>query len=1063
VVAADRGGFRADARAVLAALLCLAIAVGFWTGSRYPDLGEKAAMGGTTILEDPLGFEAARPVGETDGFASRVQDTTLNWISTNQRGMAFGLAMAAACMTLLRRLGRARFRGGFANTLLGVVIGTPLGVCVNCAAPIARGLHAAGTRLETTLAAMISSPTLNFVVLAMLFAMFPLYIAAIKLGAVLLFLLLVIPLLARFVFRSEREAAAAARPTDPGAGFAPAASDALFESGGGWGAALRWVAVEFGRNLWFIARYTVPLMLLAGTIGALAVTLLPWDSVVALLPHDDSWSTALWMVLLGAFGLLLPVPIAFDVVVSGALWAAGMPAHYVVVLLFSLGVFSIYSFLVVWEAVSLRVATTLAVSLLLVTVLAGRAAQRFEEYDGARQRALFAELVAARAPALPEPALPPGTPAPALLAALEADALRFAPVAVDAPDGIHVAARPFATPRSAGPRLFRRHYGGELGIDRVDHLPLAYKFTTPLYRAWPIAAGDVHGDGWPDLVLGSDQGLLLYANRAGRRFELQHLEADLPRAHVGNVALVDLDGDGWLDIFYSALLAGNHALLNRGGRFPADGHLALPDTAAGLADAFSFGDLDRDGHLDVVLGNVTAGRWPQRPPERSRNAVLRGGPAGFRSELLPDRPGQTLTSLVSDIDGDGHLDVLLGNDYEPPDFFFRGSASGALQPWFRADGVIAASTTNTMSMDSGDVDNDLGLEIYVAQVAQNPRRTAKGLSTDTDSVCAEHTDPVWRARCEERMAVHETLRDARRGNQATACRTIAEPGARDDCIALAMFESIVRNDPDASGCERFPPRWHTLAPLCRGMFEPKLPRPGRAELELEIPQIRNRNVLLAKDGHGRFRDRAGELGVAIGGWSWNAKFADVDNDEWQDLYIANGHVPSQRRESNLFYRNTGGRGFENATVEAGLVSSFPAGAYVYVDFDDDGDLDIVTVNFDDPVWVHRNESADHGAIVFELSDGRGNPFGIGSRITIHYGPGEARHQIREIKAGGGYISSEEPRAHFGLAEHPGATRVEVRWSTGETTALSGDFRAGFRYRIRREAAAQPQPTVSARS
>ena len=76
MVAADRGGFRADERAVLAAILCLAIAVGFWTGSRYPDLGEKAAMGGTTILEDPLGFEAARPVGETDGFASRVYDTT---------------------------------------------------------------------------------------------------------------------------------------------------------------------------------------------------------------------------------------------------------------------------------------------------------------------------------------------------------------------------------------------------------------------------------------------------------------------------------------------------------------------------------------------------------------------------------------------------------------------------------------------------------------------------------------------------------------------------------------------------------------------------------------------------------------------------------------------------------------------------------------------------------------------------------------------------------------------------------------------------------------------------
>jgi uncharacterized membrane protein YraQ (UPF0718 family) len=1056
---ADRGW---DARALLAALLCLAIALGFWLGSRYPDLGEKASMGGTTILEDPLGFEAARPVEATDPFTTRVLDTTLNWISTNQRGMAFGIAMAAATMTLLRRLGRARFRGAFANTLLGVVIGAPLGVCVNCAAPIARGLHAAGSRLETSLAAMISSPTLNFVVLAMLFAMFPLYIAAIKLSAALLFILGVIPLLSRTVFRKEREAGAGARRPGSGDGWGPAAGDALFEQGGGWGAALRWVGAEFARNLWFIVRYTVPLMLLAGLIGAIAVTVLPWDELVAMLPHDDSWDTALWMVALGAFGLLLPVPMAFDVVVSGALWAAGMPTPYVVVLLFSLGVFSIYSFLVVWEAISLRVAVGLAVSLLFVSVAAGRVAQRYELHDGAQQRALFASLIAthASAPPAPAPALPPATPAPALLAALARDALSFAPFEAEAPPGIRVEERPFATARTAGPSLFRRHYGGELGIERVDHLPLAYKFTTPLYRAWPITAGDIHGDGWPDLVLGSDQGLLVYANRGGRRFELQEIEADVPRAHVGNLALVDLDGDGWLDILYSAVLAGNHALYNRGGRFPADGQRALPATAAGLADALAFGDLDRDGRLDVVLGNIAAGRWGRRPPEGSRNAVLRGGPHGFRSEPLPDRPGQTLASLVSDIDGDGHLDVLIGNDFEPPDFFLRGSASGALTPWTRADGVIPASTTNTMSMDSADVDNDLSLEIYVAQVAQNPRRSVKGLTRDTDTVCAEHSDPVWRRRCEEHMAVHETLRDARRGNQATACRTLADPILRDDCIAFAMFEFIVRNDRDASACGRFPPRWRTLADLCRGMFEPQAAASDQPELE--IPQLRNRNVLLAADGRG-FRDRADELGVAIGGWSWNARFADVDNDEWQDLYVVNGHFPSERRESNLFYRNRSGRDFENATVEANLVSSLPAGAYVYVDFDDDGDLDIVTVNFDDPVWVHRNESAGGGSIVFELADGRGNPFGIGSRITVHYGPGEARHQLREIKAGGGHASSEEPRAHFGLAEHPGVTRVEVRWSTGETTTLRGDFRAGHRYRIRRDPAPGADPTVSARS
>jgi len=85
-----------------------------------------------------------------------------------------------------------------------VAVGTPLGVCVNCAAPVAKGMHDGGARLETTLATMFSSPTLNIVVLTMLFSMFPLYLVVIKLTLTLTFILVVVPLLARWVFTDER-------------------------------------------------------------------------------------------------------------------------------------------------------------------------------------------------------------------------------------------------------------------------------------------------------------------------------------------------------------------------------------------------------------------------------------------------------------------------------------------------------------------------------------------------------------------------------------------------------------------------------------------------------------------------------------------------------------------------------------------------------------------------------------------------------------------------------------------------------------------------------------------
>ena len=83
--------------------------------------------------------------------------STVNWIDTNKQGMTFGLLLAACVMTLLSLIKRRSFENVFANSALGALIGAPLGVCVNCVVPIARGMHSAGTRLETTLATMLAA------------------------------------------------------------------------------------------------------------------------------------------------------------------------------------------------------------------------------------------------------------------------------------------------------------------------------------------------------------------------------------------------------------------------------------------------------------------------------------------------------------------------------------------------------------------------------------------------------------------------------------------------------------------------------------------------------------------------------------------------------------------------------------------------------------------------------------------------------------------------------------------------------------------------------------------
>ena len=163
---------------------------------------KRPSWGGDTPLSG-LSFDIAIRIFPNSGIVWEIIANTANWISTNLLGMTFGVLFGAALLTLLSLVKKRSFEGSFANAALGAAIGAPLGVCVNCAAPIALGLHAGRMRLETTLAALLASPTLNIIVVTMSFALLPLYLAAIKLALALLMVLVAIPLLCKYVLVTE--------------------------------------------------------------------------------------------------------------------------------------------------------------------------------------------------------------------------------------------------------------------------------------------------------------------------------------------------------------------------------------------------------------------------------------------------------------------------------------------------------------------------------------------------------------------------------------------------------------------------------------------------------------------------------------------------------------------------------------------------------------------------------------------------------------------------------------------------------------------------------------------
>ena len=343
-------------------------AIVFWSGSRYPSLDEKAIMGGSATLEDPLSFEATLQAQPGDELRTRILYSTINWLETNFEGMAFGLIVGACLLTLISMVPARGHGNGYINSLIGVFIGTPLGVCVNCSAPVAKGMHDGGARLETTLATMLSSPTLNIIVLSMLFSIFPLYIVVIKLVLTLVYIMLFVPWLSTWVFRKER-----AQSYDDSR--CQITSAPIGPDNECWSMAIANASRTLLRNLFYIGARTVPLMFVAGLLGAIVANTLPLSALT------DTEPNILSVALVALVGILLPVPVAFDIVIVAVLISAGAPMVYSMTLLFTLGIFSVYPFFIIWNSISPKVAIILMLTLTLMGVIGGAVAHEIHKSE----------------------------------------------------------------------------------------------------------------------------------------------------------------------------------------------------------------------------------------------------------------------------------------------------------------------------------------------------------------------------------------------------------------------------------------------------------------------------------------------------------------------------------------------------------------------------------------------------------------------------------------------------------------------------------------------------------
>ena len=1005
-------------RLAIASLIVMLLAYLFWSGSRYPALDEKAMMSGAIQLEDPLGFEAKFPLTEGMTLLERMFYTTLNWINTNKKGMTFGVLFAAAFLTAAPYVRRKSFKSGFANSALGMVIGTPLGVCVNCAAPIARGMYSGGLRAETTLSAMIASPTLNVVVLTMLFSLLPLYMALTKIALSLLIILVLVPLICRSLPEVEMPEPTCALPMGRGQPD-PRLHVALWD-----------VAISYVKNLWYIIKMTVPLMLLAGALGAVVATLLPQELITGL-----SFGL-IALVLIAVVGLFLPVPIAFDVVVAGALLGLGLSHGYVMALLFTLGSFSIYSFFIVAQSVGLRAGVLLAASVAVCGIGAGLGAQTYHDWQ--TDRAL--RMLTGQAPA-----------ASRLFWAAEAG--EGDPWTVTSPDAarIIVQPRPFAaaSPSPAEEPGFTRLEGWEIGLDQPIEFGMADMWP-PFWEGRSLSSGDLDNDGDMDLAIASTEvGLRLFLNDGTGQFTPLPVDLGaLTGAPVFNAVIVDIDNDGFRDLFLATYQRGNYLLRNTGAGFDAPQPVANRSDAM-LSMALTFGDPDRDGDLDLALGNWASGWYRRIPGEESRNRILWNDAGALTGEVftdLPGIPGETLSILFSDLDGDGNADLLVGNDFEIPDYYYMGDGAGGFRPITHQDGTIPHITTTTMAIKTADLRNDGTRQLYLAQIAGRSSGVSDILKMQP---LGQYCDAIKRDEdreiCQTNMAIKGWYRTGNNFDPSFAGRCQTMTGAAQAACKAMLIKDLAIQRKDPGICGLIPDAQFKAKAYCQIHFRPARPiTPDEAEAAL--PQIRRSNVLLSPVDGG-YTDVAEAWGLAVGGWSWDTKIADFDEDGWQDVYIVNGTwVPNEVSPSNLFFHNTGA-GFAEASAGFGLEDYQMTAAATRFDMDGDGDLDLVTYPVNGPLAVFRNTGQTGSAVAFSFEDLAGNQDGIGAELRVTDTTGVTR--LREVQLGGGFMSFDAPVAHVGLGFATEVTRLEITWADGSETVIDGPLAADHHYRIRR--------------
>ena len=514
-----------------------------------------------------------------------------------------------------------------------------------------------------------------------------------------------------------------------------------------------------------------------------------------------------------------------------------------------------------------------------------------------------------------------------------------------------------------------------------------------------VAIGDFDNDGLNDVYLvGADVSNRLYRNLGDMKFEdvteAAGVSAAVDGKHIdgAGATFADVDNDGFLDLFVCNMFGPTQLFMNQGnGTFIEQAEQrGVAYFGAGKVGAFC--DYDRDGDLDLYL-------------------------LTYQDEMTDGKPKVTPTEYYELLRGK----VVRAGEL---DRFYRNNGDGTFEDYSQQAGISGFEPG--LAVQWLDYNGDGWQDIYVTSDYHLGDRLYQNMGNGG----FENVLP-------------KVVKRTPWFSMGTDFGDLNGDGL-DDFIVVDMAGSSHYKQKVDMG-EMQDANWF---------------------LSSGAPRQAMKNCVYINSGAGPFFEVAGATGLGSTDWTWAVRILDMDNDGQQDVFMTNGHARDSmnsdllahnrglskddpnykempiRKDKNRAFQNKGSLNFADVAEEWGLDHLGISHGAAFSDLDNDGDQDLIVNNYYESALVYRNGTTENASVMFEFRCDNNNFFGVGTKVEISQG---GNNQIATLQPTRGYISSDAPQMHFGVADST-IDSVTVTWPDGKSQKFAG-FEPNHLYRI----------------